>query len=152
GLYLDYLFLLAYPAFYVGITLVLVSRGAVARGVAAAVVGLAIVMMAADALENLQLLRLAETVDPAAMAAPLSRLRVFPLVKWYALFAASALLVPSLWRTGGGWRWSAPLFALAAGLGFASVVHLPAIEWAIAPLGVGWTIVWVAALRSSTGR
>jgi len=150
GLYLDFLFLLAYPAFYVGIAVMLAARGALARGVAAAVIGLAVVMAAGDALENLQLLRLTETVDPAAMAAPLARLRVFTLAKWWALFAASALLVPALWRHGGGVRWSAPLFALAAGLGFASVVHLPAIEWAIAPLGIGWTIVWIAALASRT--
>jgi hypothetical protein len=149
GLYLDYGFLVAYPTFYVGIALVLAARGGLARGLAAAVVGLAVVMAAGDALENWQLLRLTETVDPGAMAAPLARLRVFTLAKWYALFAASAVLVPALWRLAGGWRWSAPLFALAAALGFASVVHLPAIEWAVAPLGVGWTIVWVTALRSA---
>jgi hypothetical protein len=152
GLYLDFLFLLAYPTFYVGIALLLAARGALGRRVAAAVIALAVVMMAGDALENIQLLRLTETVDPAAMAAPLARLRVFTLTKWWALFAASALLVPALWRYGGRVRWSASFFfALAAGLGFASVVHLPAIEWAVAPLGIGWTIVWIAAL-ASTGR
>jgi len=151
GTYLDFLFLLAYPTFYVGIVVLLAARGALARGVAAAVIGLAIVMVAGDALENLQLLRLTETVDPGAMAAPLARLRVFTLAKWWALFAASALLVPALWRHGGSGRWSAPFFALAEGLGFASVVHLPAIEWAIAPLGIGWTIVWTAALASRSG-
>jgi len=148
GLYLDFVFLLAYSSFYVGIALLLAARGVLARGVAAVVVGLAVVMAAGDALENIQLLRLTETLDPAAMAAPLGRLRVFTLAKWYALFAASALLVTALWRHGGGWRWGAPFFALAAGLGFASVVRLPAIEWAIAPLGIGWTIVWIAALAS----
>jgi len=148
GLYLDFLFLLAYPTFYVGIVVLLLARGALARGVAAAVIGLAVVMLTGDALENLQLLRLTETVDPVAMAAPLARLRVFTLAKWWALFAASALLVPALWRHGGSGRWSASFFALAAGLGFASVVHLPAIEWAIAPLGIGWTIVWTTALAS----
>lgn len=148
GLYLDYLFLLAYPTFYVGIALLLAARGALGRSVAAAVIGLAVVMVAGDALENLQLLRLTETVDPAAMAAPLARLRVFTLAKWWSLFAASAVLVPALWRHGGGARCGAPFFALAAGLGFASVVRLPAIEWAIAPLGIGWTVVWIAALAS----
>ena len=148
GTYLDFFFLLAYPTFYVGIAVVLAARGTLARGVAAAVIGLAVVMTMGDALENLQLLRLTDTVDPAAMAAPLARLRVFTLAKWWALFAASALLVPALWQSGGSGRWSGPLFAIAAGLGFASVVHRPAIEWAIAPLGIGWTIVWVAALAS----
>jgi hypothetical protein len=84
------------------------------------------------------------------MTPMLVRLALFTRVKWYALFVASALVAPGLWRAGGAWRWSAPFFALAAAFGLVSVVHLPAIEWTIAPLGIGWTIVYVRAfLRSA---
>ena len=147
GLWLDFPFLVAYPAFYVGIAWLLVARGTAPRGLAGVIGVLALAMAVSDVLENRELFRLCRTVDPAGMAPALGRLAVFTRVKWYALFAASALVVPGLWRLGGPWRWSAPLFALAAIVGFASVGHPPAIEWSMAPLGVAWTVVYVRALR-----
>jgi hypothetical protein len=152
GLYLDFFFLVAYPAFYLGIALLLRARGGLPRGLPGLLVALAVAMAAGDALENREMLRLCGIVDPGAMEPALARLQVFTRIKWYAVFAASALIVPALWRQGGAWRWSAPFFGLGAVLGFASIGHPPAIEWTIAPLGLAWTIVWIGALRRRTTR
>ena len=158
ALWVDCLFMLAYPAFYVGIAQLLAARGGVPRRVAAAVGALAVLMAVGDALENRELLVLTRAVDPAAMTAPLARLRPFTLLKWYALFTASALVAPPIWRQQGWWRWSAPFFALAAVLGLVSLVHLPAIEWSMAPVAVAWTMSYVRAFRrlppeqSASGR
>jgi hypothetical protein len=145
GTRLDFLFLLAYPAFHVGIALLLGARGTAPRPAVAALVALSVVMALGDALENRQLLRLAGTVEPAAMAGDLLRLRAFTLAKWYALFAASAIVAVLVRREAGWWRWSAPFFGLGALLGFASAVHLPAIEWSIAPTAVAWGMTYVRA-------
>jgi hypothetical protein len=111
-------------------------------------VGLALVMAVGDALENRELLRLADMLDPGAMGPVLRRLRIFTLVKWYALFAASVLAGMTVARLSGVWRWSAPCFVLGGLVGFASIVHLPAIEWSLVPIGLAWTLAWVAALRT----
>jgi hypothetical protein len=100
-------------------------------------------MAVGDALENLEQLGLMRAVDPASMAPGLARLRVFTLAKWFALFAASGLVAPFVWREQGWWRWSAAAFGLAAALGAVAIVHLPAIEWTMAPLGVAWTMTYV---------
>jgi hypothetical protein len=152
GTYLDFFFLLAYPAFYVGIALLLHARGASSRGLTGLLLGLAVIMATGDALENREILRLCRMVDPVAMMPALARLGVFTHAKWHAVFGASVLVVPGLWRQGGVWRWSAPCFALGAMLGFASIVHPPAIEWTIAPLGLAWTIVYVGALRRQSAQ
>jgi hypothetical protein len=144
GIRLDFLFLLAYPTFTVGIALLLASRRA-HRWLVPTVVVLAVAMAVADALENRELLALAGTVSAADMRAPLARLRIFTLVKWYALFGAAGLLAVFVWREPGWWRWTAPLFGLAALCGLASLAHLPAIEWGIAPLGVAWMLTYVRA-------
>ena len=77
----------------------------------------------------------------------LERLRIFTLVKWYALYAASGLVALYVLREPGWWRWSGVFFALAALLGLAAIVHLPAIEWSVVPLGVAWLMSYVRALR-----
>ena len=148
GTRLDFLFLLAYPAFYVGIAFVLLARGVVPRAVGLFVVALAVTMCLGDALENRELLRLADTLDAAAMAPGLARLRIFTFAKWHALFGASLIIGAAVARVPGPWRWSAPFFVLGGIVGFASLVHLPAIEWSIAPVGLAWTIAWIAALRT----
>ena len=148
GTRLDFLFLLAYPAFYVGIAFFARERGVLPPLAAAFVVALAVTMSVGDALENRELLRLADTIDAAGMTDALGRLRMFTLAKWHALFGASLVVGVSAARLSGWWRWSAPFFALAGVVGFASVVHLPAIEWSILPLGVAWTLAWIAALRT----
>lgn len=146
GTRLDFLFLVAYPAFTAAIALWLVARGA-ARPLAAVVVGLAVVMALGDALENRELLILARTVDPNAMWPALARLRVFTLAKWWAIYLAAALLAVFVVREHGWWRWTAVLFGLAALCGVVSVVHRPAIEWGIAPLGLAWLATYVRAWR-----
>jgi len=147
GIRLDFLFLIAYPTFTVAIAMLLAARGAAPSALVAGVLGLALAMALGDALENRELLRLASMLDSAAMAPALIRLRVFTLVKWYALYAAAGVLAFPVWRQPDWWRWSAPLFALAAACGLASLVHLPAIEWGIAPLGAAWLMAYVRAFR-----
>ena len=82
------------------------------------------------------------------MAPVLARLRLATLVKWNALFVASGLLAPWMWRSGIGGRWSGAAFGLAALCGLLWPAHLPAIEWSLAPMGVAWTIAWVWFLRA----
>jgi hypothetical protein len=151
----DFLFLLAYASLYAAIVQVLRARNAAPAWVGAVGYALAATMAAADALENVQVLRLLDAVDAAAMASPLAALRAFTLAKWNAIFAASALVAPGMWRSGVGWRASAVFFALAALVGFAWPIHLPAIEWSIAPTGLAWTGTWawslVAARRARAG-
>jgi hypothetical protein len=144
---IDFLFLLAYPAFYVGIALLLAAHGTASRGVTLAVLVLAGAMAFGDALENRELLRLAGITDPAAMLPALSRLRVFTSIKWAAIYAASALVAACIWRERGWWRWSAPFFALAAILGACSVVYLPALEIGSMVLVVAWIMTYIRAFR-----
>ena len=142
----DFAFLVVYPAFYVGVAALLAAERRVARGIVPVIAACAVAMAVADALENRQLLLLAAAADPGAMSIPLAWLRLFTLVKWYVLFVASAILAVAGWRAGGWWRWSAPFLALAAVLGAETARWPPAVEWAIAPLGVAWMICYVAAL------
>jgi hypothetical protein len=140
GTWIDFLFALAYATLYAGIALFLGARGRMPRPLLLVVAALAATMAVADGLENGELLLLCGFPDPAAMSASLARLRMFTLTKWYAIYAASALLLPFLWRAEGRWRWAAPAFAAAAAIGAASVVHLPAIEHSSLLLSVAWTI------------
>jgi hypothetical protein len=142
GTRLDFLFLVAYPAFTAGIALWLVARGA-PRWLGTVTIALAVAMAVGDALENLELLRLARTLEPAMMTPALARLRVFTLLKWWAIYAAAGLLAVFVWRERGWWRWTAAPFGLAAVCGLVSVAHRPAIEWGIAPLGLAWLATYV---------
>ena len=144
---LDCLFLLAYPSIYVGLGLLFAARGRMAGSLALLLVALAMLMAAGDALENREVLVLTAVTDPAAMAPALARLRLFTLVKWGAVYAASILVAPLVWREPGWWHWSGLGYGLAALLGLAAVVHLPTIEWSTVPLAVAWTMTYVRALK-----
>jgi hypothetical protein len=145
---IDFLYLIAYPAFYVGIALLLAAHGRVPRAVVAVLLVLPVVMVLGDALENRELLFLSGVTDPGVMTAALGRLRVFTLAKWYAIYAASGIAAPFVWREPGWWRWSALFFGAAALLGLASIVYLPGIEQGSMPLIVAWTMTYVHALRA----
>ncbi len=145
--WIDFVFLLAYPCIYVGIAWLLAAHGRASRAVASALVALAAAMAIGDALENRELLRLMQEVDPSRMAPTLARLRIFTIVKWYALYAASGLVAVHVGRETGWWRWSGVFYALAAFLGLAAIVHLPAIEWSVVPLGIAWLMTYVRAFR-----
>jgi hypothetical protein len=145
--WIDFVFLVAYPCIYVGIALLLATHGRAPRGIASMLIVLAAAMAIGDALENGELLRLMQEVDPSRMAPALVRLRIFTLVKWYAVYAASGLVAVYVGRETGWWRWSGIFFALAALLGLAAIIHLPAIEWSVAPLGVAWLMSYVRAFR-----
>jgi hypothetical protein len=145
---IDFLFMVAYPALYVGIALLLAARGRVRGATARVLLFLPVLMALGDALENRQLLVLSATVDPAAMTAPLAALGLFTRLKWYAIYLESALVAPFIWREAGWWRWSAPVFGTAALLGLASVVHLPALEYGANVVGVAWVMTLVRSYRS----
>lgn len=140
GTWIDFLFALAYSTLYVGIALFLDARAHMPRPLLLVVTALAATMAIADGLENGELLLLCGPLDAAGMSGSLARLRLFTLTKWYAIYAASALLAPFLWRAGGRWRWAASAFAAAAALGALSLVFLPAIEQGSLLLSVAWTI------------
>ncbi|MCC6847459.1 MAG: hypothetical protein IT294_03075 [Deltaproteobacteria bacterium] len=144
----DFLFMIAYPALYVGVVLLLRARGRLAGGIGRMALLLPGVMWLGDLLENRELLALAGATDPAALANGLARLRSFTIVKWYAIFAASALVAYPIWRESSRWRWAGALFGLAAAVGFASVIALPAIELAAYLLSLAWLGTWVYSLRA----
>jgi hypothetical protein len=146
GLLLDVPFLLAYPAFHVGAALLLRARGRLGPRLVGLVAALAATMAVGDALENRELWLLTGLEEAPAMRPALARLRAFTLVKWHALFLAAAVLAVGTARERSWWRWSAPFFAAGAFLGFASVVHLPAIEWSMGPIAVAWAMTWAHAL------
>ena len=145
---IDFLFMIAYPALYVGIVLLLRARGRLPETLGRFLLFLPLVMWLGDLLENRQLLGLAELTDPAAMTSGLARLRPFTIMKWHALFGTSALLAYPIWQDASWWRWTGVIFGLAALIGFSSVVVLPAIEIAAYALSLAWIGTWVYSLRA----
>ena len=146
GNQVDFAFMVAYAALFAGTALLLAARGAMPRELAVALCVLAATMAVTDALENRQLLALSSMTEPAAMAPALQRLRIFTLLKWYAIFFASAVIAVCAWRDFTWLRWSAPFYALAAACGLVSLGHLPAIEWGSYALAVAWFVTWLHAL------
>jgi hypothetical protein len=145
---IDFAFMVAYPALYLGIVLLLRSRGRLPGAIGTLMLALPVAMWLGDLLENRQLLRLSELTDAAAMAGPLARLRVFTTMKWHAIFGTSALVAYPIWQDASWWRWTAPVFGLTAAIGFFSVVVLPSIEIAAYVVSLAWLGTWVYSLRS----
>lgn len=145
---IDFVFMIAYPALYVGIVLLLRARGRLEGTPGRVMLFLPIVMWLGDLLENRELLKLAVLTDPEAMSGPLAHLRVFTTMKWHALFGTSALIAYPVWQDATWWRWAGVLFAIAALVGFSSVVALPAIEIAAYLLSLAWLVTWVYSLRT----
>jgi len=144
---LDFAFMLAYAAFHAAIALRLASRGRLPQGVFVVLLVLAADMLLFDALENRELLFLSTAAPAPDMDASLARLHVFTLLKWYAIFGSAGLLAPFLWREPDWWRFAAPVFALAALLGVAGLVHPPGIEWGAYVIAIAWLLTWIHALR-----
>lgn len=143
----DFLFLLAYAALHAGIALRLAAAGGLPRGVLVVLLFLATTMALFDALENRELLILSHAAPSPEMTAALARLRVFTLVKWYAIFGSAAVLAPFLRRWPDWWRFAAPPFALAALLGAIGLVWPPGIEYGAYVIALAWLLTWVHALR-----
>jgi hypothetical protein len=144
---LDFLFMVAYSALYVGIALLLAAHRRLPRTAISVLLGLAVLMWLGDLLENRELLGLSHADPSPAMTASLARLRITTSLKWYALFVASGIAAAGIWREAGWWRWSALAFGAAAALGLASLIHLPAIEWASYGLGLAWIMTLVRGFR-----
>ncbi len=145
---LDFLFMIAYPALYVGIVQLLRVRGRLRGGFGRVLLLLPIVMWLGDALENRELLKLSMLTDPSAMTGGLARLRPFTIMKWHALFGTSALIAYPIWQDASWWRWAGVLFGIAALVGFLSLAVLPAIESAAYLLSLAWLVTWVYSLRA----
>jgi hypothetical protein len=148
GNWLDFLYLLAYPALQVAIAAQLVARGLAPRGLLWGVSGLAVAMGLCDALENVQLLTLSALTEPSAMERALPALYLSARAKWTALFVISALLAPFVWRAPGAWRYSALLFGGGAAVGALAVVWLPGVEYGGYLVGLAWLWTWGHSLRS----
>jgi hypothetical protein len=151
---IDFLFMASYAALYAGIALLLSARGRMPNGVGILLLVLAALMWAGDALENRELLYLSGVVEPISMTASLVRLRRFTTLKWHAIFGASVIAAPFIWREPGWWRWSALFFGGAGFVGFLSLAYLPAIELSALLAAVAWTMTWIHALghRSVSAR
>ena len=147
GNYLDFAFMVAYAVFHAAIALRLAARGRLSRSLLVVLLVLAADMLVFDALENRELLLLSTAEPSPLMDASLARLRVFTLLKWYAIFGSAAVLAPVLWREPDWWRFAAPLFALAALCGVVGLVHPPGIEWGAYAVALAWLVTWVHALR-----
>jgi len=140
---IDFLFMIAYPALFVGIALLLEAHGSLSGRMLVVVGTLAVLMALGDAAENRELLSLSGATDPAAMQPALARLHAFTSVKWYAIFVASGLIGVGAWREHGWWRWCAPFFGLAAVCGTAvALVSLQGIEIGTYVLAVAWLIAY----------
>jgi hypothetical protein len=148
GNWIDFAYMIAYPALYAGIALLLTARGRLPGPLAKFLLFLPVVMWLGDLLENRELLVLSQLTDPAAMTDHLGRLRTFTFMKWHALFGASALVAFPIWQDRSWWRWCALPFAGAAILGFGSVVHLPLLEAAAYVMALAWLGTWVYSLRA----
>ena len=144
---IDFLFMIAYPALYVGIVLLLRARGRLPLPLGRFLLFLPVVMWLGDLLENRELLELAELTDPTAMTSHLGRLRPFTTMKWHALFGTSVLIAYPIWQDQSWWRWTGVIFGIAGFVGFASIVAPPAIEIAAYVLSVAWVGTWVYSLR-----
>jgi hypothetical protein len=147
GNWIDFVYMIAYPALYAGIALLLTARGRLPGPLAKFLLVLPVVMWLGDLLENRELLALAPLTDPAAMTDHLARLRPFTIMKWHALFGASALIAYPIWQDPSRWRWCGAVFGLAAILGFGSLVHLPLLEAAAYVMALAWVGTWVYSLR-----
>jgi hypothetical protein len=145
---IDFVFMVAYPALYLGIVLLLRARGRLPGAIGSLMLALPVVMWLGDLLENLELLRLSALTDPAAMADPLGRLRIFTTMKWHAIFGTSALVAYPVWQEESWWRWTGPVFGTTAAIGFCSVIALPAIELAAYVVALAWLGTWVYSLRA----
>jgi len=148
GNHVDFIFLLTYAAFHAAIALRLGARGRLSRGLVVVLLVLAADMALFDALENRELLFLSTAAPSPEMTASLSRLHVFTLLKWYAIFGSAALLAPFLWREPGWWPGAAALFALAALLGLVGLVYPPGIEWGAWAIGGAWLVTYLQAWRA----
>lgn len=145
---IDFAYMIAYPALYAGIALLLTARGRLPGPLATFLLVLPVVMWLGDLLENRELLVLSRLTDGAAMADPLARLRTFTFMKWHALFGASLSIAFPIWWDGSWWRWCGPVFGLAGILGFGSLVHLPLLEASAYVLALAWLGTWVYSLRT----
>ena len=147
GLRLDFLYALAYPTFYLATAFLVITHGHIAPIWRVALLTLPAVMVVGDFLENRELLVLCGAREATEMTGALTRLRPITLVKWFAIYGASAILAVFIWRERGWWRWTAAFFAAAALLGISSVFHLPAIEYGLLPMTVALTMTYVRAFR-----
>ena len=130
AVHIDFAFIVAYWLLLVGMS-TLLDRGGGARPfrlpamAAIAATGAA----AADVKENLAILSLLDTVPGGVTATPHDA----ALVKWGLFFLVLALFGVVLTRRGGWLRVLGLLFLASALVGFAGLVHYPAIEWAMLP-------------------
>ena len=146
---IDFLFMIAYPALFVGIAWMLAAHGSLSRMLLGVMIMFAVGMWLGDALENRELLFLSKATDPAAMTPSLARLQRFTHVKWNAIFGACAVLALGTLQERGWFRWSGYAFGLAAVSGFAaSFGYLTGIEIGMYLLAIGWIVAYVRAWQS----
>jgi hypothetical protein len=146
---IDFLFMIAYPAFTFAIALWLAARGAATRAHVRFVGILAVAMWAGDLIENLQLLKLSQMTDPAAMGGPLFVLRAATRIKWGSLFLAAIDEGSRMRRDAGAWRWIGIVFRALGMVGLLGLFFwLAGVEQCANLIGLVWLCIWILALRA----
>ncbi|MCB1175323.1 MAG: hypothetical protein KDK39_17240 [Leptospiraceae bacterium] len=165
----DYLFMLAYSLYHIPVFLfvMLINRHAGRRifsqnRVLYIGIVLAVVMFAADWMENSQLLLLTQAQTPAAVDADvLSALQIWTRLKWAALFLALFLLSLSYsGYFGPGYKLALPLLmamgSLLGALALSNVAMRSLLQNATLFMALGWLSILVHAaivyLRSARGQ
>ncbi|HMU82078.1 MAG TPA: hypothetical protein PKE49_15140 [Leptospiraceae bacterium] len=110
---------------------------------------LSFLMLAGDALENVQLLRLTSMPEPE-MSSTIKALIIFTRIKWGALFTAAILLGLAYASYSGrtGLLFVGFLYATAGSIGIMSLIVLsgrPLCEWGTLLLAVAWLVSAVHA-------
>lgn len=115
---------------------------------------LALVILAADALENVQLLGLTyrTTLDGGSLDALLGRLRFYTWLKWGGLALYGLLIAVYFRGLPGRWRWVAPVVVLPAVLAVLALVAR-GLPHELMALGVGvmFVLLTVFAWRAAGG-
>ena len=149
GTWLDFAFLLSYSTLNALILLYLYGRRALSVGALYAGVLLSVLMAAGDIFENVQLLRILDFGVTDLETYSLSSLIFWTHLKWFALFAASALIGVGYARLGGrlyffyGFCYCSTAMMGLLGLAFSG----PLVELSALFLGLCWLISTIAHFR-----
>lgn len=144
GTYIDFLYLLAYTLFTIGLGGILWQRKSLNDARFYALFAIALVAGIADALENVFLLNILRSYDAKEIFEQLYGLQLSTYIKWISLGLGAVFLAYALMQE----KRRAIAIALGAVFGFSvlSLFYREAIEGQVVFLGVSWAILWYKSL------